>query len=249
MGIPKIIHQVWLQGKDRIPEKYRSFRESWLINHERWTHMLWDDDSIQELLLRRFPWFITTYLNYRHLVQKVDSARYFILYEYGGFSIDIDMKSCKPLDELLALYPEANMIISKLPFTAAESSFLKPIFNTDIFYTNAVVGTQKHYYVWEDVLPVLPEIKNKLAFSKLLNVIASTGPGFFSNTIEKNMQTDSTIVALDERYFESGFSFDKNRVFSEDAFAEHHQAASWHSGIFKFIFNQYFAVKNLLKRK
>ena len=249
MGIPKIIHQVWLQGKEQLPEKFRPFRQSWLTNHTQWTHMLWDDESIQELLLNRFPWFIKTYRNYKHMIQRVDSARYFILYEYGGFSIDVDMKSIRPLDILLEQYSSAQIIISRLPFSTSEGWFLKPILGTDIFYTNAVIGTAKHYYVWENILNSLAKCQNKYSFSKLLNVMAATGPAFFSLGIEEYLQEDPKIIALHERFFESGFSFDKNRDFSEDAFAEHHQEASWHSGFFKFIFNQYFVVKNLLKGK
>jgi inositol phosphorylceramide mannosyltransferase catalytic subunit len=249
MGIPKIIHQVWLQGKDKVPEKFRTFRQSWLANHTQWTHMLWDDESIQELLLGRFPWFIKTYRNYKHMIQRVDSARYFILYEYGGFSIDVDMKSTRPLDILLDQYSSAQMIISRLPFTASEGWFLKPFFGTDILYTNAVIGTSKHYYVWESILSSLAKYQKKFSMLKLLNVICSTGPAFFSLGIEEYLQEDPKIIALHERFFESGFSFDKNRDFSEDAFAEHHQEASWHPGFFKFLFNQYFVVKNLLKRK
>lgn len=211
--------------------------------------MLWDEQKIQELLLDRFPWFIKTYRSYKHMIQRVDSARYFILYEYGGFSIDVDMKSIRPLDILLERYSNAQMIISRLPFSASEGWLLKPIFGTDILYTNAVIATAKHFYVWERILHSLPRCRNKYSFSKLLNVIAATGPAFFSLGIEEYLQTDPSIIALHHRFFESGFSFDKNLNFSEDAYAEHHQEASWHSGFFKFIFNQYFVVKNLLKGK
>ncbi len=210
--------------------------------------MLWDDKSITELLANRFPWFLDTYRSYRHLIQRVDAGRYFILYEYGGFSVDLDMKSTRPLDGLLAQYPQANMIVSRLPFTARESLLLKPILGTNVFYTNAVVATVKGYYVWESILGSLAGSRNRLAFSKLLNVMASTGPAFFSRAIAEYLATDPNITALHERFFESGFAFDKERVFCEEAFAEHYQEASWHTPPLKTIFNAYFRVKNLFRK-
>lgn len=248
MSIPKIIHQVWLQGRNEVPARFIPLQTSWRANHPDWTHMFWDDDSITELLQSRFPWFMDTYRSYRHLVQRVDAGRYFILYEYGGFSTDIDMKSTRPLDSLLEQHPHAHMIVSRLPFTEKEGRLLKPILGTDVFYTNAVVATSKGYYVWDTLLRSLARTQNRLSFSKLLNVMSSTGPAFFSRSIEGYLATDPKIVALSERYFESGFAFDKQRSFDEDAYAEHYQEASWHTATLKSIFNFYFRVKNLFKR-
>ena len=248
MNIPRIIHQVWLQGRDQVPERFHEFQASWRINHPEWEYRIWDDSSITELLQTRFPWFIDTYRRYRHLVQRVDAGRYFILYQYGGFTVDVDMRSVRSLDILLERHPDAQMIVSRLPFTSRESKLLKPILGTDTFYTNAVVGTCRNYYVWKELLGSLESNRRRLSFSKLLNVMSSTGPAFFSRAIGGYVDTDPNIVALHERHFESGFGFDEKRSIEDDAFAEHLQEASWHTNGLKAIFRAYFKIKNRLSK-
>ena len=80
MSIPHEIHQIWLQGADHLPEKHRAGRDAWRRMHPGWRHTLWDDGSIRALLSEHYPWFLPTYRGYRHLHQRADSGRYFILY-------------------------------------------------------------------------------------------------------------------------------------------------------------------------
>ena len=40
--IPRIIHQIWWQGMDKLPKKYQRFKESWVEHHPGWKIMYWD---------------------------------------------------------------------------------------------------------------------------------------------------------------------------------------------------------------
>lgn len=40
----------------------------------------------RQLIAERFGWFLETYDGYHYDIQRVDAARYFILYEFGGTS-------------------------------------------------------------------------------------------------------------------------------------------------------------------
>jgi len=44
------------------------------------------------LIKRVAPWFLPTYDNYPYNIQRVDSSRYFLLYQYGGMYVDMDIR-------------------------------------------------------------------------------------------------------------------------------------------------------------
>ena len=113
MSIPKIIHQIWLQGEIDIPKKYLSKTQRIKDMHQTWKYYFWDDVSIVDLLSKNTIW-LNTYHKLNYLHQKVDYARYIILYIYGGVYIDMDVKMVKPLDSLLQKYIGYDFIVSRL---------------------------------------------------------------------------------------------------------------------------------------
>jgi mannosyltransferase OCH1-like enzyme len=246
--IPRKIHQIWLQGKDNIPQRYRLYQKSWQKNHPDWEHLTWDDRKIRGLLASKFPWFLETYDSYSHLHQKVDSGRYFILYEHGGFYADIDTKSIKPLDLLLREYQGAGMIVSRHPFSRLENTLLRLILGTKEILTIGIIGVVRRFYVWESILPLLAKRCDRFSFIKELNITFSTGPAFFSIAIDDNLRSDGDIKVLPHHYFESRFGYDTTRGYGEFSFVEHTQDATWHSGPLRYLFNKYFVLKNLFTK-
>lgn len=109
--IPHIIHQIWLQGEMNIPVKFQSNVKKIKRLHPTWEYILWDEIMIINLIKTNSQ-LINTYYKFAYLVQKVDFARYIILYHYGGVYIDIDAYTLKPLDDLLAAYADYDMIVS-----------------------------------------------------------------------------------------------------------------------------------------
>lgn len=99
-SIPKIIHQTW-KSRD-IPDKFKSYQEECQRLNPGYTIRLWTDEDIDELLHKEYRWFIPTYEGYTYNIQRVDSARYFILDAYGGIYIDIDIKCVAPFDKMVA---------------------------------------------------------------------------------------------------------------------------------------------------
>jgi mannosyltransferase OCH1-like enzyme len=99
--IPKIIHQIWTQGCDKVPEKYRKYQDKWK-NKSGYKYICWDDKSIKELI-KKFDKSLLEVYNYFELPQqRSDLGRYIILYLFGGFYIDIDIEAGdKSLDEII----------------------------------------------------------------------------------------------------------------------------------------------------
>jgi len=106
--IPKIINQIWIQGIENIPKELYNNHLILKNSNPNYEIKLWDNKSISELLKNKYPEIYNVYLNCDKLggmgskyTCMSDIGRYVILYEYGGFYIDIDFKCSINLDKLI----------------------------------------------------------------------------------------------------------------------------------------------------
>ncbi len=127
MPIPKIIHQIWIQGYDYLPEKLKNKHNLIKKFNPNYQVILWDNVMIDSLLYK-YPNIHNVYNNIPNFTGKVkinpsksDIARLLILYEFGGFYIDIDYYCPKSLDELydqddqLVVSNSAYVVLKYLP--------------------------------------------------------------------------------------------------------------------------------------
>jgi mannosyltransferase OCH1-like enzyme len=92
--IPKIIHQIWIGDQSKRPSK---LMQTWSNNHPEWEYRLWTEGQINDFgLFNR-----KKYDTHPMLSGKADIARYEILFKFGGFFIDADSISIRPMDDLL----------------------------------------------------------------------------------------------------------------------------------------------------
>jgi inositol phosphorylceramide mannosyltransferase catalytic subunit len=112
------IHQMWKTPK--LPAGVKTYQLSWKKHHPNWAYVFWTDSAIQEFLSTEFSWFLPIYNTYPYDIQRVDAARYFILYTFGGIYADIDYEVFAPVDECCKSYDVA--LINK--FNRTVSNFL-----------------------------------------------------------------------------------------------------------------------------
>jgi inositol phosphorylceramide mannosyltransferase catalytic subunit len=90
--IPRLVHQTW---KDHnVPLNWQPSHQAWLASYgEEYplTLLLWSDQALHDFVHELFPWFASQYDAYRSNIQRVDVARYFILYALGGIYSDLDI--------------------------------------------------------------------------------------------------------------------------------------------------------------
>ena len=104
MLIPKIAHQIWFQDKNKInKEPYQTCHKTCLTKLKlfNWKHIIWDDKSIRKLITVHYPQYLSLYNYFDIMVQKIDLAKYIIIYHYGGVYIDMDMDCVKDLTKLI----------------------------------------------------------------------------------------------------------------------------------------------------
>ncbi|CAL8464106.1 g3641 [Coccomyxa elongata] len=113
--IPHIIHQVFLDGEaaleeeerkeERAGKEFRRFNHRWRDScqkfHPGWTHMFWDNQAAEELLLERYPWFMDTWRSYPRVVHRGDAIRPFLLHAYGGLYMDVDVECFDATDKMI----------------------------------------------------------------------------------------------------------------------------------------------------
>ncbi len=95
--IPKIIHHIWI-GTKPFPNKFKSYRESWIRQHPDWTFHFWTDDNLPEMPpeVKR----IVTEEKYLTSI-RADILRLQVLNLYGGIYSDTDIECLKSFDEFL----------------------------------------------------------------------------------------------------------------------------------------------------
>lgn len=121
--IPKIIHHIWIQGGDNMKEEDKIKVDAIRNLNPDYKHMIWDDESIKQLLLK-YPNLYETYMNVDRLksykimsenASKSDIARWVILYEYGGCYMDVDVSCTHSINELLKKMPQKEGPLIAVP--------------------------------------------------------------------------------------------------------------------------------------
>ena len=163
--IPKVIHQIFYPFYFKeMPEQWVKNIQVWKNMHPSFQHKLWGYDESLEFLKQNYPWFVETWENYPHNIQKCDAIRYFILYHYGGLYADLDLIPLRPIDNLM----EYDMLIVESGIGGG--------------YTNSFLGVKPGHEFFKLATEGLQSTVNKFWFlGKHMNVMFSTGPAFLTN--------------------------------------------------------------------
>jgi mannosyltransferase OCH1-like enzyme len=141
--IPRIIHQTYSSAK--LPFKYAAWQKSCIdIHGPSWKYKLWTDADLENLVAREFSWLQERYSGFLHWINRVDLARYMILYKYGGFFIDLDIECLAPLDRFAQM---GGAIIPRMSYnTSTEIPFWEHNF------PNSLLGSIPRHDFWMDAM-------------------------------------------------------------------------------------------------
>jgi mannosyltransferase OCH1-like enzyme len=225
--IPLIIHQIWFQGIDNIKQPYKNcfinnIKFLNAVNNTKWTHIFWDQKKIEDLILKEYPNYWNTYNKCEILVQKLDVARYIILYHYGGCYVDMDVEIIKDFNDLFDINDE-------LIFSLTKQSI----------YNNGILVSSKNNKFWLDFLDDIDKKINKFKIDNFFNIQFSTGPFNFTFFINKN-KNKYKIKSLPYKYLEPCEN-KYNQLITDEAYAINYYANSWINPFYKFfifIYNQ-----------
>lgn len=215
MAIPKIIHQIWLQGFGQLPEKFKSNVQSVIDKNPDWEHIEWDDNSIRELVKSIGQQYLDKYDSFKLLHQKVDFGRYAILYVKGGVSVDIDVVAIKGFDELPNL-ETSNLIVSNLSNNRA--------------LNNATILASPKNPILLGLLNYILILDCTSAQSNFTCIQKTTGPDAFNKYLR---DYKDQITTLDSSYFESCSGYNDYCELNPNAILDHQHEGTWLPESFK----------------
>lgn len=118
--IPKLIHQIWIQGEDMLRPKDKNKIEAIKLLNPDFTHIVWGEKEIIPLL-DKYPKLKQLYMNVdklkkenkvNPLANKSDIARWVILYEMGGCYMDVDISCINSIDVIIHNMPKKSQILA-----------------------------------------------------------------------------------------------------------------------------------------
>ena len=151
--IPRIIHQIWMQGKTIVPEKYTEARESWPLYNPELTIRVWDEVDL-EALVKDTHWVNVINLCDK-MIQRADVYRCAVLEFHGGIYVDMDMHSVKPIEPLLQ---ELDLLDQDLAL--GYTSFKNTPFHSALACNNAWISSKANSDVWKRI--VYPELLKRM---------------------------------------------------------------------------------------
>ncbi|KAJ9612506.1 CSG1/SUR1-like protein [Cladophialophora chaetospira] len=211
--IPKIIHQTYIN--ESIPAHWVPAQQSCIKLHPDYEYILWTDEKSHDFIAKEYPWFLPTFVGYRHNIQRADAIRYFVLAHYGGVYIDLDDGCQRRLGPLLS-------------YTA----FVRRTVPTGI--SNDVMGAIPQHPFFLRVMESL-QGADRSWILPYITIMASTGPLFLSVIWKKWMGEHSHLnpdtwvgrvrVLMPDEYNKHAWSF-----------FETYKGSSWHGKDARFIF-------------
>ena len=213
--IPRITHQIWLQGWNALPPKFKGNVESLRTLNLGYTHMVWDEASLRDECRKLFPAVLAKFDSLPYLVQKVDFGRLVILYAYGGITVDTDMKSLKAVDTTPKI-ETAELIVSLAAFPG------NMIGQTN----NAIVLAKPNHPLILELITRMTNstVREEEFLTKELYLNGTTGPSVQNAFFYEHK---GEIFFLDNTYYEPCFSVDPVCRPSQESIMDHKHEMSW----------------------
>jgi inositol phosphorylceramide mannosyltransferase catalytic subunit len=98
--IPRRIFQTW-KVRSPLPAAFELWSSTIREHNKDYEYVIWDDADNRQFIAENYPWFVDKYDSYEREIFRVDAVRYFELFHFGGFYLDLDVECLQPLDRYL----------------------------------------------------------------------------------------------------------------------------------------------------
>lgn len=232
--VPRLVHQIWIQGADQVPAKYDGARAAWRAQMRVET---WSGAELAEVVAALLPELADWFPRQKVVVQS-DVGRIALLALLGGIYADMDYVPVKSFERCLA---------------HAERPWLPHVFIIGCTpipgdsFNNAMIASTRGNPVWAElVLPHLRETCHaraglQYALNPMLEVMEIAGPRFWTDlkpelhwlkygaTVLTNMQVHGNILAFqDQKRVPTAAEMDE--LERKGCFGFHWYEKSWNEG-------------------
>lgn len=171
--IPRITHQTAASVAGLSPGQLH-LRRRLLALHPEWEHRFHDDAACRDLIRRTFPAHLPFYDGYATAIQRSDMFRVAVVFEAGGFYLDLDMECLAPLDPLLG---EDCVVAEESTLDLETAQRLGHAERLRI--ANYMFGSRPRHPFWLDLLAGMVARAGRPVLNDH-DVLETTGPGLFS---------------------------------------------------------------------
>ena len=224
-NIPKIIHQIWLQGEFNLTDENKNKIEQTKKLNSDWNYILWDEIKILELI-KNDKELVNKYYKFIFLHQKVDFSKFIILNKYGGIYLDMDCEVIKNFDSLINKYSDYDMIISQINDKISIVSNYLTCHSFKTCVNNGIIVSKKSTDICDYLIK---NFQTECGYfeTKLLCIQNTTGPPIFNKLINNYIKyiNKSKILILPYNYLEPCIG-DECDV-DENTYVIHKHELSW----------------------
>lgn len=237
--IPRVVHQIWMQGADKIPAKYDAARESW--KSSALDVRVWDEVALQDLASGT-RWEAVIRMCTR-MIQRADVYRCLVLETFGGLYADMDMTLLQDLEQLFQVAEQQNYLI--LGNTTLVNT---PVLKHFLGVNNAfLLCAAKHPVldaVWREFSKRLHQTTLLDVLSPALNTVRTTGPAVWSAVVERQplvyrLPVDALYTQRVGKRVSDLTQEDISEIKRYGAFAYHAQDTAWLHSWEKNVFNKF----------
>lgn len=177
-NFPKIIHQTW--KTTLLSKSFQILSERVQKMHPHWEYKLWTDSDNRNLIAEMDSDFLPIYDNFKYPIQRVDSAKYFIMKKYGGVYLDLDIFINKKLDKLIESIDGSMEIM--LGVESDEAAYFHKM---DKIISNALIISQPRHTLWDVIINYIKKDRQNNIINKNNIVLETTGPFMISKMYSK----------------------------------------------------------------
>jgi mannosyltransferase OCH1-like enzyme len=227
--IPKCIHQIWFQGAERVPQRYKDNVSLLKSMNPGWNHIVWDEGSLRKECSKLGADVLARFDSCEYMHQKIDLGRYVVVYANGGISIDMDVKALQPLDSWKCLPKINRLAVSRASLNRIES-LVTTGFKSMTLINNAVVMAPPRSPALRHIISYVCNRLSSLherskVLSKEIMVTSTTGPEAF--TMALHQLPRSSFIELPFKYFEPCAGQDTSCIPTHEALIFHQQDWTW----------------------
>jgi len=213
-AVPRIIHQMAGANTTSWPASWNVCRASWLSTFPspEFTHRLWDDAELDAFMKQNFAAFYPTYTSLPQNINRIDMARYFILYLHGGVYADMDMLA---LRNFFPSLPAGKVSVAESPWKREP-------------FQNALMASPARHPYWHYIFSELLAQSRRKPSDAFRGVVSMTGP-YLINAI-RNIVPPNLFHALPRDQFSPPAARGASGVvesFAKDVFTAHLGTCSW----------------------
>jgi mannosyltransferase OCH1-like enzyme len=212
--IPKIIHQIWIQGHSKMPRRYLQQALTWQRQNPSWEYHLWDEDSLKALIRQRYAELLPVYEAYEEVAARADIGRYAVLHAFGGLYVDTDTICVRPITPYF-LEPNISLYVQVYDNPACPAhpgALIEGV-------SNAMIACSPGHTFWQYVFKFLRDSEHPQFYWILV-----TGPDMFVGRLKEYLSghndvyfftRDRIITAFYlSRHYLRWYAWKNHRVFA-----------------------------------